>query len=167
MYNLSDTSRPRLTIVNPPVCVVLLCMECCVTVILQLLRIICWEIYELFLFLWTSLQTTIDYKSFQCLVLFNIQQRARKDYGLFLKKFMVLNMCVEVKILLVDDTQRELLDNITWLVIFMPPDWLIGGILFISCLFVCLFVCLLSTLTFAITFELLEVETSYLAIILH
>ena len=32
---------------------------------------------------------------------------------------------------------------------------------------VCLFVCLLSTLTFAITFEPLEVETSYLACILH
>ena len=27
--------------------------------------------------------------------------------------------------------------------------------------------CLLSTLTFAITFELLEVETSYLAYVLH
>ena len=32
---------------------------------------------------------------------------------------------------------------------FMPPDRMIGGILFLSCLFVCL----MSTLTFAITFE--------------
>ena len=32
---------------------------------------------------------------------------------------------------------------------FMPPDRMIGGILFLSCLFVCL----LSTLTFVITFE--------------
>ena len=43
--------------------------------------------------------------------------------------------------------------------------------LFLFCLFVCLFVCLsvclLSTLSFAITFEPLEVETSYLACILH
>ena len=38
-------------------------------------------------------------------------------------------------------------------VFFMPPDRMIGGILFSFCLFVCLFVCLLSTLTFAITFE--------------
>ena len=50
--------------------------------------------------------------------------------------------------------------------IFMPPDRMILGILFLSCLsaclclFVCLFVCLLSTLTFAITFEPLEIETS-------
>ena len=52
---------------------------------------------------------------------------------------------------------------------------MIGGILFLSCLFVCLFVrlsvclfvCLLSTLTFGITFEPLEVETSYLARILY
>ena len=51
--------------------------------------------------------------------------------------------------------------------IFMPPDQMIGGILFLSCLFVCLFVCLLSTLTFAITFEPLKVETSYLACLLH
>ena len=59
--------------------------------------------------------------------------------------------------------------------IFMPLDRMIGGILFLSCLFVCLFVCLsvclfvylLSTLTFAITFEPLEVETSYLACILY
>ena len=57
--------------------------------------------------------------------------------------------------------------------LFMPPDRMIGGILFLSCLFVCLclsvclFVCLLSTLTFAINFEPLEVETSYLACILH
>ena len=55
--------------------------------------------------------------------------------------------------------------------IFMPPDRMIGGILFLSCLsvclFVCLFVCLLSTLTFAITFEPLEVETSYLACTLY
>ena len=43
--------------------------------------------------------------------------------------------------------------------LFMPPDRMIGGILFLSCL--------LSTLTFAITFEPLEVETSYLACILH
>ena len=35
------------------------------------------------------------------------------------------------------------------------------------CLSVCLFVCLLSTLTLAITFEPLEIETSYLACILH
>ena len=53
----------------------------------------------------------------------------------------------------------------------MTPDRMIRGILFLSCLFVCLFVCLsvclLSTLTFAITFEPLEVETSYLACILH
>ena len=49
----------------------------------------------------------------------------------------------------------------------MPPDRIIGGILFLSCLFVCLsvclfvclFVCLLSTLTFVITFEPLQVET--------
>ena len=46
---------------------------------------------------------------------------------------------------------------------FMPPDRMIWGILFLSCLFVCL----LSTLRFAITFEPLEVETSYLACILH
>ena len=39
----------------------------------------------------------------------------------------------------------------------MHPDRTIGGILFLSCLFVCL----LSTLTFAINFEPLEVETSY------
>ena len=47
------------------------------------------------------------------------------------------------------------------MVIFMPPDRMIGGILFLSalsvclfvCLFVCLSVCLLSTLTFTITFE--------------
>ena len=38
-----------------------------------------------------------------------------------------------------------------WPWIFMPPDCMIGGILFLSCLSVCLFVCLLSTLTFAIT----------------
>ena len=45
----------------------------------------------------------------------------------------------------------------------------LGHIVFVLsvCLFVCLFVCLLSTLTFAITFEPLEVETSYLACILH
>ena len=49
----------------------------------------------------------------------------------------------------------------------MPPDRMIGGILFLSSLFVCLSVCLLSTLIFAITFEPLEVETSYLACILH
>ena len=46
--------------------------------------------------------------------------------------------------------------------VFMPPDRMIGGILFLSCLFVCL-----STLTFAITFEPKEIETSYLACILH
>ena len=55
--------------------------------------------------------------------------------------------------------------------VFMPPDRMIRGILFLSCLFVCLsvclFVCLLSTLTFAITFEPLEVETSYLACTLY
>ena len=44
------------------------------------------------------------------------------------------------------------------LALFMPPDRMIGGILFFPVcpsvfLFVCLFVCLLSTLTFAITFE--------------
>ena len=43
--------------------------------------------------------------------------------------------------------------------------------MFLSCLFVCLsicdFVCLLSTLTFAITFEPYDIETSYLAWILH
>ena len=42
--------------------------------------------------------------------------------------------------------------------IFKPLDRMIGGILFLSCLFVCLSVCLfvflLSTLTFTITFEL-------------
>ena len=43
---------------------------------------------------------------------------------------------------------------------FMPPDQMIGGILFLSCLFVCL----LSTLTFAITFEMSEIETSYICI---
>ena len=32
----------------------------------------------------------------------------------------------------------------------MPPDGMIGGILFFSCLLVCLSVCLLSTLTFII-----------------
>ena len=58
-----------------------------------------------------------------------------------------------------------------YLLFFMPPDRMIGGILFLSCLFVCLsvclLVCLLSTLTFAMTFEPLEVDTSYLANILH
>ena len=48
---------------------------------------------------------------------------------------------------------------------------MIGGILFLSsrsvCLFVYVSVCLLSNLTFAITFEPLEIETSYLACILH
>ena len=40
-----------------------------------------------------------------------------------------------------------------WMKICMPPDRMIGGILFLSCLFVCLSVCLLSTLNFAITIE--------------
>ena len=37
--------------------------------------------------------------------------------------------------------------------IFMPLDRMIGGILFLSCLFACLSVCLFSTLTFDIIFE--------------
>ena len=45
----------------------------------------------------------------------------------------------------------------------MPPHRMIGGILFLSCLFVCR----LLTLTFAITFKLQEIETSYLACIIH
>ena len=64
------------------------------------------------------------------------------------------------------------LRNMHALLIFMPPDRMIGAYCFCPvclsvCLFVCLSVCLLSTLTFAITFEPLEVETSYLACILH
>ena len=49
---------------------------------------------------------------------------------------------------------------------FLCPIWNDRGhIVFVLSL--CLFVCLLSTLIFAITFEPLEVETSYLACILH
>ena len=50
--------------------------------------------------------------------------------------------------------------NLLSVTLFMPPDQMIGGILFFSW-----FVCV--TLTFAITFELQEIETSYLACTLH
>ena len=54
-----------------------------------------------------------------------------------------------------------------WRSHFYAPRSVIGGILFLPCLFVCLFVCpsvcLSATLTLAITFVLLEIETSYLA----
>ena len=44
-------------------------------------------------------------------------------------------------------------DTMSLKAIFMPPDRMIGGILFLSPLLVCRSVCLLSTVTFAITFE--------------
>ena len=54
---------------------------------------------------------------------------------------------------------------------FNAPESNNRGILFLSCMFVCLSVCLsvclLSTVPFAITSEPQEVETSYLACILH
>ena len=60
--------------------------------------------------------------------------------------------------------QQQNRTSMVSIIIFKPPDRMIGGLLFCP---VCLSVCLLSTLTFAITFEPLEIETPYLTCMLH